>query len=320
VRPKETNLIDIVLFLLKDIKFIGSGDEAKATMYYITDYITKSPLSMSAGLAALSYVIQKTTADSGEGCLPKTTTGAITTAVNSMLGHSEFSKPWVLYGLFGGKEAVTNESFVCVNWGEVSAFVRSVWLQEADEDQHSDAKGSNVVLPIVTTPLLSSHSHGNTEITASNTRLDYIHRPVEFEDFKLGLYNYFSLTSKSLMTANKEGVRTLGKSQFRFSCSLHLQYETHAVRYRRHPVIPVLLGPNLARAQSNDAEKESCARDALALFKPWRDPRDLKQPEETWVNTMSRFSGSLSAEDRQRLENMTLLAEGREARSTYRRD
>ncbi|KAJ2915698.1 hypothetical protein MD484_g4740, partial [Candolleomyces efflorescens] len=41
-----------------DFKFIGTGEDAKAFMYYVTDYITKAPLSMYAGLAALSYAIR----------------------------------------------------------------------------------------------------------------------------------------------------------------------------------------------------------------------------------------------------------------------
>ncbi|KIM73163.1 hypothetical protein PILCRDRAFT_81364 [Piloderma croceum F 1598] len=47
-----------------DIKFIGSGEAVKALIYYITDYITKASLPTHVGLAALSYAIQKTNANS----------------------------------------------------------------------------------------------------------------------------------------------------------------------------------------------------------------------------------------------------------------
>ena len=45
-----------------DVKFIGSGDAAKAMLYYVTDYITKASLPTHIGLGALTYAIQKTNA------------------------------------------------------------------------------------------------------------------------------------------------------------------------------------------------------------------------------------------------------------------
>lgn len=42
-----------------DIKFIGSGASAKAVMYYITDYITKSELKTHVAYAALEFAVKK---------------------------------------------------------------------------------------------------------------------------------------------------------------------------------------------------------------------------------------------------------------------
>ena len=42
-----------------DIKFIGSGPSAKAVIYYITDYITKSQLKTHVAFAALELSIKK---------------------------------------------------------------------------------------------------------------------------------------------------------------------------------------------------------------------------------------------------------------------
>lgn len=42
-----------------DIKFIGSGASAKAILYYITDYITKSPLKAYIAYTALKTAKQK---------------------------------------------------------------------------------------------------------------------------------------------------------------------------------------------------------------------------------------------------------------------
>lgn len=42
-----------------DIKFIGSGVSAKAILYYITDYITKSQLKAHVTYAALWLAVDK---------------------------------------------------------------------------------------------------------------------------------------------------------------------------------------------------------------------------------------------------------------------
>ncbi|KAJ6615011.1 hypothetical protein B0H10DRAFT_1802260, partial [Mycena sp. CBHHK59/15] len=56
--PRIDNFNDFVLFLLKcnmDIKYIGSGEAAKALMFYIMDYITKSTLPAHVRLSVIEY-------------------------------------------------------------------------------------------------------------------------------------------------------------------------------------------------------------------------------------------------------------------------
>ncbi|KAJ2916205.1 hypothetical protein MD484_g4202, partial [Candolleomyces efflorescens] len=330
IQPMMTSYTDIVMFLLKcnmDVKFIGSGNEAKALMYYITDYITKTPLPIHQGLAALSYAIHQTSTripDLQSSASVEQLQSAITIAVNSMLGHTEFSKTQVLHQLLGGKESITNEDFHNVNWGEIRKFVQTSW-----DGAETMENGETVNSPISPVKPLMNTQHdlnsaatsiyitpNNGEIVISNQRLDYIHRPEHYS--LLGLYNYFSITRKYRMQEDEYG-QILAKGQHRFSSNHHPQYQTHAVSLRKHPVIPVLLGPNLARSTSTDAEKEKWAMDTLILFKPWRSPCDLKQPSETWAAAMSRFEAEVSSEDRQRIAHMSVLAEGREARSQYPR-
>ena len=42
-----------------DVKFIGSGGSAKAILYYITDYITKTPLKAHVAYTALKVAKEK---------------------------------------------------------------------------------------------------------------------------------------------------------------------------------------------------------------------------------------------------------------------
>ncbi|KAH7906877.1 hypothetical protein BJ138DRAFT_1137801 [Hygrophoropsis aurantiaca] len=56
LHPWINNFNDLILFLLQcnmDIKYIGSGEAAKALVYYVTDYISKTDLQTHVGLAAL---------------------------------------------------------------------------------------------------------------------------------------------------------------------------------------------------------------------------------------------------------------------------
>jgi hypothetical protein len=62
LHPRINNFNDLVLFLFQcnmDIKFIGSGEAAKALVYYVTDYITKNSLAFHTGFAAIQHAIMR---------------------------------------------------------------------------------------------------------------------------------------------------------------------------------------------------------------------------------------------------------------------
>jgi hypothetical protein len=62
LHPRINNFNDVVIFLMRcnmDIKYVGSGEAAKALVYYISDYITKNTLATHVGLQALSYAIEQ---------------------------------------------------------------------------------------------------------------------------------------------------------------------------------------------------------------------------------------------------------------------
>jgi hypothetical protein len=61
LHPKISCYNDLVLFLYKyniNIKFVGSGEGAKALVYYITDYITKQVLPTHIGLDMVSAALK----------------------------------------------------------------------------------------------------------------------------------------------------------------------------------------------------------------------------------------------------------------------
>ncbi|KAG1897034.1 uncharacterized protein F5891DRAFT_957718 [Suillus fuscotomentosus] len=57
-RGRVNNFTNWVLFLLQcntDTQFIGSGEAAKAAVFYITEYIMKGDVPMYVGLQALDF-------------------------------------------------------------------------------------------------------------------------------------------------------------------------------------------------------------------------------------------------------------------------
>ncbi|KAI0682582.1 hypothetical protein C8Q76DRAFT_772555 [Earliella scabrosa] len=116
LHPRIANYNDLVMFLFKsnmDIKHIGSGEGAKALIYYITDYITKSSLPTYLGLAALLYAIDRADVRyrGVEEWGASQDTGALTMVINSMLSKQEISHQQIMSYLVGGGDHYTSHRF-----------------------------------------------------------------------------------------------------------------------------------------------------------------------------------------------------------------
>ena len=128
LHPRIASYNDLVIFLMKcnmDIKFIGSGEAAKALLYYITDYITKASLPAYIGLGALSYAIKKVNEKfptlEGE-TLPR---GALNMTVNRMMSSQEVSHQQVMSYLVGGGDVYTSHVFRILHWGAFDRLFRN---------------------------------------------------------------------------------------------------------------------------------------------------------------------------------------------------
>ncbi|KAI9059356.1 hypothetical protein FKP32DRAFT_1535542, partial [Trametes sanguinea] len=123
LHPRIASYDDVVVFMMKcnmDIKSIGSGEAAKALLYYITDYITKPSLPAHIGLSALSYAIQKTNDKHPQGldnAAPGQSRGALTMTVNRMMSRQEISHQQVMSYLVGGGDAYTSHTYRVLHWG-----------------------------------------------------------------------------------------------------------------------------------------------------------------------------------------------------------
>ncbi|KZP32476.1 hypothetical protein FIBSPDRAFT_907211 [Athelia psychrophila] len=129
LHPRINNYNDVVIFLLRcnmDIKFIGSGEAAKALIFYVTDYITKSSLPTHVGLSALVYAIKQSNA---KMLRCPNTSGAtnnrsmFTKSVNSMMAHQEISHQQALSYLVGGGDNYASHRFGTLPWYLFDEFI-----------------------------------------------------------------------------------------------------------------------------------------------------------------------------------------------------
>lgn len=353
LHPRIANYNDVIIFLLRanmDIKHIGSGEGAKALIYYVTDYITKAALPTHVGLAALLYAINRTK----EKCnhvvdwTPAQSTGALAVVVNSMMARQEIPHQQVMSYLVGGGDHYKSDKFRVLHYGTFDRLVQRYWFHE--DEYHHGRENDNEIhgrrqtedgvadttvrdgVDVTEASLNSLHRDDDTvtlllgsgSISAVNQHQDYIYRPEEEPFTRMGIYEYVGMTEK--ITKSKESLRILRRrpdnenlggrpeeARAEFSDE-HPQHNTHMVRKRTTWVIPVLLGERIPRHDRSKEEREKWARTILTLFIPWRHPSDLKEPEETWAEAYERHAPSISQHHMAIIHNMNVLSECRDAR------
>ena len=139
LHPRIANYNDLIIFLLRanmDIKHIGSGEAAKALIYYVTDYITKSSLPAHVGLSALLHAIHRASDKYKEKEIweKQEYAGALTIMINSILSKQETSHQQVMSYLVGGGDKYTNETYRILHFGSFERLIVRYWaLQDAGD-------------------------------------------------------------------------------------------------------------------------------------------------------------------------------------------
>ena len=129
LHPWINNFNNVVLFLMQynmDIKFIGSGEVAKALIFYITDYITKATLPTHLGLQALIYAIkanhEKYTHEHSMDML-SIKRSLLIKVVNSLMARNELLQQQVHSYLISGGDSYTSHPFKTLFWGELDTYI-----------------------------------------------------------------------------------------------------------------------------------------------------------------------------------------------------
>ncbi|KAI0745899.1 hypothetical protein C8Q76DRAFT_577991, partial [Earliella scabrosa] len=332
LHPWIASYNDLIMFAVRsnmDIKHIGSGEGAKALIYYITDYITKANLPTELGLAALLYAINRTS-EKYKGVSEwekKSTAGAVTILINSMLSKQEMSHPQIMSYLVGGGDHYTSHRYRVLHFG---AFERTVTDRiDVDNDQDDrSVRGAavgrdndeNITLAL-----------GAGSISAINQQQDYVYRPSDSEFVDMCLYEFVGLTEK--ITVKAEERRLAGRVERQsFDARRgrpeeargkfidgHPQCETHVLRKRVLWVVPVILGDRIPRRDRSEDEKELWARTMIMFFLPWRCPGDMRRATETWSEAYDRKEHLIKEGYKSIMENMNVLSECKDARDRVSR-
>ncbi|OSD06156.1 hypothetical protein PYCCODRAFT_1335341, partial [Trametes coccinea BRFM310] len=349
LHPRIASYNDVVIFLMKcnmDIKHIGSGEAAKALLYYVTDYITKPSLPTHVGLGALSYAIQKTQDKfpglMEESPLSDTRTagirGALTLTVNRMMSRQEISHQQVMSYLIGGGDVYRSHSFHTLHWGSfdrIFAASTTSSLETIGGDSVVNEQTSDDLEDTFTLKLESG------TISSANQRQDYVYRSKAYPFDKMCLYEFVGTVEKisnhrdarevksvnQYGTSTREGAQPGNGLSYRgrkaeargsFASEEHTQYHTHHLRRRTEWTIPIILGDRTPRSDRGSEEKEAWARMMLILFVPWRSSCDLRAANESWTAAFERHSAALSLTYLKIMENMNVLSECRDVRDAHR--
>lgn len=238
LHPRIANYNDLIIFLIQanmDIKHIGSGEGAKALIYYITDYITKSALPTHLGLAALMYALSSTNFKYGDAnqWTSRETSGALTILINSMISRQEVSHQQVMSYLVGGGDHYTSHRYRLIYYMSFDRMVRAYWenqpssvdvqllsdtpipaTAQTTHEQRPCSTNNFMHLPVTssptmaTIPISTSNPHvdngeqsvtlclADGSISAINQQQDYLLRPSTETFENIALYEFVGLTEK----------------------------------------------------------------------------------------------------------------------------
>ncbi|EIW86686.1 hypothetical protein CONPUDRAFT_44262, partial [Coniophora puteana RWD-64-598 SS2] len=290
LHPWINNYHPVVIFLLQcnmDIKFVGSGEAAKALVFYITEYVTKLDLQMHVGITALDYAVKKYEAKYLHDVVTPNPTRAcnlMTKCVNSMMARQEMSQQQVMRYLCGSGDHYASHFFETVQLYEFDSALKrweatnGIVTDENNvlDDQRATEDGDDVMH-------FSISQHEG--VVVSNHVQDYQFRSQSSDYESLSLYRFASLPAVEDIISENNHEDLLNEPKcVRFSDAEHPQFLTHVMVKRQTASVPVLLSRDIPRRQGPVADEERCCRLVLLLFKPWRQFSDLRGNYESWVD------------------------------------
>jgi hypothetical protein len=155
-----------------DVKFITNGQDARATIFYITDYITKSELSAYQSVTLIKLAIDKLDSNlhsrkvyDDESAEANKARIRIFTTLNVLDANVERSAQWVVQTIMGWPLEYTSHHFCTFNAYSFISSVHSTIQQAKGIDVAARAESA--------TPILPDPDADDQEVKFSNRRVDY---------------------------------------------------------------------------------------------------------------------------------------------------
>ena len=325
-----------------DIKFVWSGTDAKALVYYCTDYITKTSLSFHDTFSLVQKAVRGNENSSATENSVDKARKLVLRCYNSLASQQELSGVQVATYLMDLGDHYTSHEFANI-------FLISIerYLQNELNQARAASSPSSTIVSISNThanqlienedeenlsageeQFFIEHSADPQKLVLVNLRVDYQYRSQALHS--LCLYEFVSFFHRKLFTkTDREIVDRQSTSaaehqpgpgrplQERHLFMLeHPQESSHGIIKRAKSVVPVLIGPQVPR-HDREETRERYSRAIATLFLPWRSVHDLCRHEQSWSAALSERKGNISIESRHIINNIQLLHECKKDRDEH---
>ncbi|KZV97592.1 hypothetical protein EXIGLDRAFT_588538, partial [Exidia glandulosa HHB12029] len=133
-----------------DIKFIGSGPSAKAILYYVTDYITKSPLKAHVSFAALELAVRKLRESEAHLDAPLDTVAKAKALLQkcayAMISHQELSSQQVASYLTDEEDHFSSHDFTHIYWPSFALSHFERHIEKEDPSPECDTRNETMAV------------------------------------------------------------------------------------------------------------------------------------------------------------------------------
>jgi hypothetical protein len=297
LEPQLNKTNNVVTYLLRsntDVSTMSSGTAINGVVFYVCDYITKSPLKTHVIFNAIQSVYAKNAElIAGTSTQQHKARRLITQIVNSLSAKAEYGAPMINLYLLDNPDHYTNFEFKVFYWQSFVKRARSYWLPETETQEEK---------------IVFTKVRGRV-VDLSNV-YDYTCRPLDFESMCLYDWQRFYTRVK----LRKKGSQGKNLRTFYFTPDHPLQ-ATHGVTMMSYAKgrIPNFAGAGIPRNDAGDMDTYSCTM--LVLFAPWRSGQSLKQPDETWSEAYEQYK--FSPRHRTLMKNFQIRYECMDARDDF---
>ena len=189
-----TPAVSYMLRCNHDVTSLLSGTAIKSVIAYVADYITKTPLKTHVMFKSIQQVFERNTELLGSRSSTRDKARSIITKiVNALTASSEIGGPMAAMYLLKHPDHYTGHKFKTCLWKSYVCEVMKAWDDSAALGEEQKTK---VMLGI-------KRSGQQQQVVALSPVIDYMWRPVEYED--TCLYDWIRLHDKTKMAKKRRG-------------------------------------------------------------------------------------------------------------------